>query len=354
MKFVFPIEYLKRWHFAFKIFGRNLTYKDYKKIFNYLFKKYISGKNLPVSVVFALTYRCQCSCIHCSVGAYKDRLEDELTTDETKNILSFLSEFGIFKVTFFGGEPFLRKDLFELLEYSKFINLRISIDTNGLGLTPIAVRQLKYFRISNINISLDSADPLIHDKLRGLQGCFEAAVNGIKLCVKSGIPCLVSTYASKRSIINGDLKRLIDFSKSLGASGVKILFPILSGRWLNNSDEKLSLEEEAQVRKLLDPSFVYIEDALSMIRNSSERCSSLDRNFFYISPFGDIQLCPAIPFSFGNVRQNKLGSILDKMWNHPISKIQCVGCLMNNEEFRNRYFVLWEKEGSSPFDVYKI
>ncbi len=355
MRFVSPITQFKRWRFAFRVFAHNLSFNDYLKILGHCYYRYVLGKVRPVSVVFALTYRCQCACVHCSVGGYKKKeAEGELTTREAKDLFDSLSRLGIFKVTFFGGEPLLRDDLFELIDYCNHLRLRFSIDTNGLKLTPQTVARLKESRISNINISLDSADPLTHDRLRNIDGCFEAAVEGIKLCVKAGIPCLVSTYASKRAVASGDLKKLISFSRKLGASGVKILLPIISGKWLCSIEEKLSPAEEEAVRDLLDPSFVYIEDALSMLRNSSQKCSSLDKNFFYISPFGDIQLCPAIPVSFGNVRHGKLESILTGMWGHQISKVKCRGCLMNDPEFRKRFPVLWQGKADLPIDAYKI
>jgi MoaA/NifB/PqqE/SkfB family radical SAM enzyme len=348
-----PDKQLKQWIFAARIFGKGLTWHDYLKITRYIFLKRILQKNIPVSAVFAITYRCQCNCVHCSVGAYKSKPDEELTTWEIKNAINALSKLWIFKITFFGGEPLLREDMFELLNYAGSLRMRVSIDTNGLALTPEVVKKLKLAKIANVNISLDSPDPDIHDKLRGVPGCFERAISGIKLCVAAGIPCLVSTYASKRAIANGDMKKLISLSRSLGASGVKILLPIISGKWLGSMEEKLSLQEEEEVRKLLDPLFVYIEDALSMLRNSSKRCSSLDKNFFYISPFGDIQLCPAVPLSFGNIRHHDLSSIVKKMWAHPTSNIKCEGCLINNKVFRDRYFSKITEKNNLPISAYE-
>lgn len=128
MELNYPFTQLKRWRFAFRVFGNNLEYSDYVKIVKHCFLRYALGRIRPVSVVFALTYRCQCSCVHCSVGGYKKRSSEELTTSQIKGLLTSISEAGIFKVTFFGGEPFLREDLFGLLEHSRRIRLRISID----------------------------------------------------------------------------------------------------------------------------------------------------------------------------------------------------------------------------------
>ena len=353
MKNNFTLNSIRRWNFAFRVFGRDLTTNDYKKMVRYLFYKHILNKQLPISVVFAITYRCQCHCVHCSVGAYAN-FKKELNTEEVKNVLNNISKLGVFKVTFFGGEPLLREDILELIEFGRNAKLRISIDTNGLALTKNMVRQLKKLKISNVNISLDSANSVIHDRVRNMPGCFEAAVSGIKYCTEEKVPCLVSTYASKRAVNSGDLKELIKFSRMLGAWGVKILFPILSGNWINRTEEKLSVEEEEVVRNLLDPSFVYLEDAFSMARNASKRCSALDKNFFYISPMGDVQLCPAIPIVFGNIRNVELPTIVNKMWNHYLAIMECEGCLMNDVLFRSKYSFIWKEKGRIPIDIEEI
>jgi MoaA/NifB/PqqE/SkfB family radical SAM enzyme len=90
-----------------------------------------------------------------------------------------------------------------------------------------------------------------------------------------------------------------------------------------------------------------------MARNSSESCSGLDKNFFYISPFGDIQLCPAIPVSFGNIRAEGLDSILNRMWSHEISKTKCRGCIMNDEGFRKKFPELWQDKTELPINAYE-
>ena len=66
---------------------------------------------------------------------------------------------------------------------------------------------------------------------------------------------------------------------------------------------------------ILDPSYVYVEDALEMLKKRSQGCSAIERNLIYISPYGDIQPCPAIPISFGNVRNESMAGIIKSMDN---------------------------------------
>lgn len=325
--------------FGLKVFFKRITFKNMILIAKFVFKRYILKIKIPFSVVFALTYRCQCNCIHCSVADY-ERNKHELTTSQIKKIISMIKELGCIKVTFFGGEPFLRDDIIELVSYTSSLGLRVSIDTNGIGVNREIITYLKRHGISNINVSIDSADENIHDSLRGVKGCFKKAIETIKLCVENKIPVLVSTYASKRALNSGDIKRIIELAKKLNANGVKILFPILSGKWRKKEEELLTENELKILNSLIDPSYVYLEDALEMFKTFSKSCSAMNHNLIYISPSGELQPCPAIPYSFGNVLEKDLKKIYFTMLNHDFFKKYShnKGCIMNDINFRTDLF----------------
>ncbi|MFH1519977.1 MAG: radical SAM protein [Candidatus Omnitrophota bacterium] len=341
----------RQFNFGIRVFFNRLSIRNYLKIIKFLWKRYILGKPIPFSVVFALTYKCQCNCLHCFVDDYKRENED-LSTEEIKSVIDFINLWGPVKVTFFGGEPLLNKDIAQLVNYASGKGIRVSIDTNGLLLNEDMVVALKKSGIANINVSIDSGSEHSHNSLRQKEGCFQSAVKGLKLCVKHKIPCLVSTYASKRAIKEKDLESIINLSKRIGASGVKILFPILSGKWRRSESEKLNLKEEEYLKSILDPAYVYIEDALEMVKKKGKGCSAIDRNLIYISPYGDIQPCPAIPITFGNLRRKSIDGIIKEMSKHIFYKKykSCKICLMNEQSFREKYFsVQGNKE--LPLDV---
>jgi len=326
-----------------KVFFRRLTLKNILKIVNFCWKRFVLHKPVPFSVVFAVTYKCQCGCVHCSINDYKKSAE-ELSTQEIKKAIDFIDQWGAVKITFFGGEPLVRKDVVELVQHASQKGIRTSLDTNGLLLDETMVVAIKRAGIGNINVSINSVDEAVHDFLRKKEGCSQAAINALSLCVRYHIPCLISTYASKRSIAAKDLEGIIKLAKNIKASGVKILFPILSGKWRDSESERLSLEEEAYVLSLLDPSFIYIEDALQMVKKRGKGCSALERNLVYFSPTGDVQPCPAIPVSFGNFREEPIEAIIARMERHMIFKKyhSCEKCLMNEPVFREKFFVARE------------
>lgn len=340
--------------FGIRVFFSRLTPRNILRIIKFIVKRNILGKPIPFSVVLALTYRCQCDCAHCSVNDYA-RKNNELTTQEVKSLFDFINSWGPLKVTFFGGEPLLRADIFELVEYASSKGIRTSLDTNGILLDERKVQALKKSGISNINVSIDSHDSSKHDFLRRNKGCFDAAVRAIKLCVKYKVPCLVSTYASRRSIKENDLEKIILLAKNIRAQGVKILFPILSGKWREAQGERLNDQEKVYVERLLDPSFVYIEDALEMVKSRGKGCSALSKNLIYVSPYGDIMPCPAIPLNFGNIRNEKISEIISNMYKHELFKKYkfCKNCLMNEDEFRRSFFHARSNK-EMPLDVAEI
>lgn len=340
----------KQFIFGLRVFFNRLSFRSCLKIAKFLFKRYILRKPIPFSVVFALTYDCQCGCIHCSVGDYA-RQKNDLSTEEVKSIIDFIDWWGPFKITFFGGEPSLRNDLIQLVKYASLKGVRVSIDTNGILLDEETIINLKDAGISNINISVDSSNESTHDALRKKQGCFQSAIRALELCVKHSIPCLISTYASKRAIKDKDLEKIIKLAKEIGVNGVKILFPILSGRWRESKEENLNSIEKEYVMNILDPSYVYVEDALEMLKKRSQGCSAIERNLIYISPYGDIQPCPAIPISFGNVRNESMAGIIKSMDNFNFFKKygSCNMCLMNEPNFRNTFF--GKGKNNLPIDV---
>jgi MoaA/NifB/PqqE/SkfB family radical SAM enzyme len=290
----------------------------------YLVLTNVFKKEIPWVIEFSVTWSCQCKCVHCSVGKYEVDKTNELTNEQIKKVLDQIIEMGTFKVDFFGGEPLLRKDIIDLVTYGSKKGLYISITTNAWLLTKDLTRKLKKAGISCINISLDSITEEKHDGLRGLKGIYRKAIDGVKYCYEEGVACIVSTYVTRNRIKNiglGDaddsqLKKMISFAKELKASAIRILFPIISGKWEENKEKMFTDEEKRKVIDYIDPSFAFIEGAFS-VKNKKKVCQSLSGKMFHITPNGDLQICVAFPDTFGNVKDNSLYDLLKGMWSHP-------------------------------------
>jgi SynChlorMet cassette radical SAM/SPASM protein ScmF len=145
--------------------------------------------------------------------------DGEPTTDQILRLIDDALPLGLRSVKFTGGEPFLRSDLLELVARAAEKGLRISIESNGTGMTAEAAFSLA--RVSaQISISLDGCTRELHDRLRGRKGAFDAALAAIDHVVAAGGPLKVITAVSRRNL--HDLEGIASLVATHGVRGWKL------------------------------------------------------------------------------------------------------------------------------------
>lgn len=159
-------------------------------------------------VVWNITRTCNLKCVHCYNDSGVGKPANEVSTDQAKGILDDLAEFGVPSVLFSGGEPLMRPDLFELIEYAGGKGLRTVISTNGTLITEEKAAKIKERGVSYVGISLDGIGP-INDKFRGVEGAFDKAVTGIRNCRETGVRIGLRLTLTQRNV--QDLEALFDF-----------------------------------------------------------------------------------------------------------------------------------------------
>jgi Fe-coproporphyrin III synthase len=137
-------------------------------------------------VVWNLTRTCNLKCVHCYTSSDAQKYSDELTTGQCKTVLDDLAEFKVPAVLFSGGEPLVRRDVFELAEYARNLGLHVVLSTNGTLIDRHTAERLKKLQFAYVGISLDSALPAVHDQFRGMAGAFERTMRGFRHCVEVG------------------------------------------------------------------------------------------------------------------------------------------------------------------------
>lgn len=296
----------------------------------------IRGKADVFYLMFGITYSCQLNCPHCCVGNYENEPPRELSTGEIRSVLDQSDK--AFAINFFGGEPTLRSDLMELIRYASERSVYVFCDTNGIKITRDYAKQLKDNGLEMLYVSIDSPIPEKHDELRGMKGLFNQALQGIQNSLGVGLRCALSTYITRENLHNGEFENVIKLARDSGATGVRYLLPTPTGRWLYNTEVQLTPEEEQKVLEMVDFPFT-CRDFYFQNQNSSQCRGLSDRVYFYISPYGDVQPCCFMPLAFGNVREEPLKVILDRMWDHPMFSESWVDreCPMLNREFREKY-----------------
>jgi len=143
------------------------------------------GAPRPV-VVWAVTKACNLRCVHCYASATPGPADGELTREEGFALLDDLKAFNVPAVLFSGGEPLVRPDTLDFIQYASSIGLSCTLSTNGMLIDEAMADRLATVGLKYAGISVDGLENQ-HDKLRGQQGAFQGALNGIRNCRSRGI-----------------------------------------------------------------------------------------------------------------------------------------------------------------------
>ena len=268
-----------------------------------------TGLDAPISLTWELTYACNLQCVHClsSSGQRDDR---ELSTAEAKRVLDELRDLQVFYINIGGGEPMVRRDFFELVEYSVASGIGVKFSTNGAFIDAEKARRLASMDYLDIQISLDGVDAVTNDAVRGT-GSFDMARRAMDNLASADFgPFKISVVVTRHNVPQLDeFKALAD---SYGAQlRVTRLRP--SGR---GADSWGHLHPtNAQQREIYDwlmahgenvltgDSFFHL-NALGPALPGLNMCGA-GRVVCLIDPIGDVYACPFVihdEFRAGNVR----------------------------------------------------
>ncbi|MDD5772712.1 MAG: GeoRSP system radical SAM/SPASM protein [bacterium] len=297
--------------------------------------------NTPLLVNWSLSVHCNFNCKHCY-----SRLEkySELSTEENKEIVKKLVAAKIYFANFGGGEPFLKKDIFDIALFARENGLHISVSTNGFLVDEEIVKKVKESRISKVEISLDSAREEEHDNFRNKKGSFRKAVTAIELLKKNNIDVAVSSVISKINYKN--FSELIDLVRKLGVKKVTFHNYKCSGSGFINRDElDLTPQEWMEFyknilikKKEVSDIIVSLDDpVICLLKEFGGRektivpGSSCGKLSLAIKPNGDVTPCGFMPVSIGNILKE---DISDLWKNSPVllklrnkeAKGKCVSC----------------------------
>ena len=176
----------------------------------------------PLFIVpWRCTFACDSNCAHCASAA-KPPFPDEVDTASALRIVDQIYDFGASFLGINGGEPFLRKDLFQIISYAKKIGLNVSIITDGHLLDEAAFEGIVKNEVS-VSVSIDGAET-INDTIRG-KGTYAKAVTTIERLSKANLlNCLVYTFANlgngKTNVNAEDFTHVLDLAQQHGAKWV--------------------------------------------------------------------------------------------------------------------------------------
>ncbi len=143
------------------------------------------GETGPV-IVFNCTEKCNLKCRHCYSYTAEKNEREELDTGTAKKMIDSSERINSPVILFSGGEPLMRDDIFELIEYTKKKGLTAVISTNGTMLGEKTAVRLKELGLKYAGISIDGPEEF-HDLFRGMQGAFEKSMSAFQACRKAGL-----------------------------------------------------------------------------------------------------------------------------------------------------------------------
>ncbi|MFA5055658.1 MAG: radical SAM protein [Dehalococcoidia bacterium] len=204
-------------------------------------------KGKPI-VVWNCTTRCNLRCIHCYSSADSRDADSSMNTDEGKVFIRQLADFGVPVLLFSGGEPFLRDDFFELARYAVDVGLGVVVSTNGTLITPDAASEIKSIGFREVGISLDGVGE-INDRFRGMDGAYEAALEGIRNCKAAGQRVSLRMTLTKENC--SEVSSILDLVEREGIDRVCFYHLAYSGRGSTLIDSDLSHDETRRVVDLI-------------------------------------------------------------------------------------------------------
>jgi len=186
----------------------------------------------PYRMDLALTYRCNNHCLHCYNEA--SRAKNEYTTGQWFRVLDKVWAIGIPHVVFTGGEPTLRSDLPELVAYAQQLGLVTGLNTNGRRLADRAfTQQLVEAGLDHAQITLESHDATIHERIVAAPGAWQDTINGIRNALETYLFVMTNTTLLKDN--SASLAQTLEFLKELGVPTIGLNGLIHSGRGAHNS-----------------------------------------------------------------------------------------------------------------------
>jgi radical SAM protein with 4Fe4S-binding SPASM domain len=263
------------------------------------------ARAIPLSVHVDLTMACNERCVHC-YRVIEDRRE--LTTEELTTLLADLARAGTLYLTFSGGEIFLRRDLFELIAEAKRLRFDLRLKTNALRVTAAYAHRLRELGVRQVDVSIYSAEAAVHDAVTQIPGSLARSLAGIAHLREAGLQVKLSSPLMRDTV--GGYRALRALAERLGvACGID---PMITAR--NDGDRspvglrigRSALAQVLRERAALEP----LPSCAPAARDDlDEIACGAGHNAAYVSAYGDVTPCVAMPVVCGNVRETPFAEI---------------------------------------------
>ena len=271
-----------------------------------------TSRHIPLSVHIDLTMRCNERCLHCYRVIER---RPELTTQELKTLLDDVARAGTLYLTFSGGEVFLRKDLLELIGHARRLHFDVRLKSNALLITSETAARLRALGVRQVDISIYSPDPAVHDWVTKVPGSLERSLAGATLLRDAGVTVKLNCPLMKQNV--GQYREIRALAERLGVlCGFDPMITVKNDGDTSPVALRISRKELRQVLK--DPALnpqcgtpaPTTASGPDWVRpDLDEVACGASHNACYIGAYGDVMPCVAMPIACGNVRDEPFAEI---------------------------------------------
>lgn len=262
--------------------------------------KQAHDNNQLLSAMLELTTQCNLKCQHCYIPEHNNY---GLSTDDWFCVIEQLRKLGTLNISLTGGEIFLRKDIFQIIEYIRQLNMRVFLLSNITSLTETQIQNLAKMYITEVSTSIYSLDYTIHDAITTIPGSLHKTLQNLFLLKKYGIHVVVKTPLM--NINKFAYKDLIEFCKKNDFEFIPgtIIFAKSNG---DTSTHSLRISEEDYYTIINDLDGIITKKPFLNYKN--EPCAALKYSLA-IDSYGDVYPCNSLYYKVGNIKENTIENI---------------------------------------------
>ena len=283
------------------------------------------GRIRPLSAFVAITADCPADCWHCSLK--NRRLGKPLDREAWLDVIDALNRMGTSIIGLTGGEPLTQPYLPELVRAAKQGGAEVELFTCGIGLTREMGQSLREAGLWAMGVSLDHTTPEIVNQKRRTQVAFDAAMSALNMARDLGFYTFINAVADRQMVLDGEYQKLHDLARRLKIQELRLIEPMPCGRLTDEGHDALLRPEEVETlrrfhrdinRRGRRPKVC----AFNEVESPELFGCSAGFQHLYIDPGGSVCPCDFTPLSFGNVQEEPLAEIWQRM-NRAMGQPRC-------------------------------
>ena len=293
---------------------------------------------------------CNFRCKHCFTNSHiGERVKEEMPLEMVASLADQADELGMFEFDLQGGELTLRSEkLYAVIEAIKPERFYLYVTTNGYKFDKQIAENLAALGVSRLSVSIDSLESEVHDDFRGKRGALERALDALEHAQTVGMSAYMNITVGHYNAFSSDLENLLAYSKEKNYTTLlNVACP--SGGWKDHDKVMVDESDKAhliQMRKKYKNIFRNIWDPLDKNYEAILGCNTVNR--LYITPIGDVLVCPYVHIKIGNIYDQSLKDISEYGFSIRPFRDYSSKCLAGEDrEFNSNYM---QFDGQSIFN----